>query len=88
MVVRPHEGTRTKAKSDRLNLLWASQINTSQVMALFEDERHEISSVLEKQERNKPVISINTGEEMHNVWAITEPVDINIISGSLAEKPL
>jgi uncharacterized protein (DUF1015 family) len=38
MVVRPHEGTLARAKSDRLNMLWALQTNTSPIMALYEDK--------------------------------------------------
>jgi len=57
MVVRPHEGTLVEPKNDRLSLLWALQVNTSPILALFEDQRQQVSSVLATQERNKPIIS-------------------------------
>ncbi|MFC2060148.1 DUF1015 domain-containing protein, partial [Chloroflexota bacterium] len=49
MVVRPHEGTLTEPKSDRLSLLWACQANTSSILALFEDPGQQISSLLAAQ---------------------------------------
>jgi len=88
MIVRPHEGTRAEAKGDRLNLLWACQANTSPILALFEDQGQQVSSLLAVQEHNKPVINLSTPEESHSVWAITEPVVINQISRSLAHQPL
>jgi len=89
MVVRPHEGTLFKAKNDRLSLLWALQVNTSPILALFEDKRQQVSSVLAAQERNKPIISSRSASgEGHNVWAITEPEAINQIRYSLAHQPL
>ncbi|GAJ00738.1 unnamed protein product, partial [marine sediment metagenome] len=89
MVVRPHEGTLAEPKGDRLSLLWACQANTSPILALFEDQGQQVSSVLAAQERNKPVISSSSaGGERHNVWAITEPEAINQICRSLAHQPL
>ena len=48
MIIRPHEGTLAKAKSDRLNMLWALQANTSPIMALYEDTQDSIASGLKE----------------------------------------
>jgi len=89
MVVRPHEGTLVEPKNDRLSLLWALQVNTSPILALFEDRGRQVASVLATQERNKPIISSSSASgERHNVWAITEPEAINQIRHSLAHQPL
>ena len=89
MVIRPHEGTLTEPKDDRLSLLWACQANTSPILALFEDQGQQISPVLALEERNEPVISFTSaGGERHKVWAITEPEAINQICRSLARQPL
>jgi uncharacterized protein (DUF1015 family) len=89
MVIRPHEGTITEPRSDRLSLLWALQANTSPILTLFEDQGQQISSLLTAQERNKPLISSGrVNGEGHNVWAITEPEVINQIVASLAGQPL
>jgi len=88
-VIRPHEGTLTESKSDRLSLLWALQANTSPILALFEDWGQQISSLLAAQERSKPLISLrNVNGEGHIVWAITEPEVVNQICCSLAEQTL
>ncbi len=89
MVIRPHEGTMTEPKGDRLSLLWALQANTSPILALFEDQAKQISSLLAKQAQSKPLISLRSVDgEGHNIWAITETELINQISSSLAGQPL
>jgi len=89
MVIRPHEGTLAEPKSDRISLLWALQANTSPIMALFEDQRRQVSSVLQAQAQNKPMISLSSANgERHYIWAITEPKDVNQICHSLANQPL
>ena len=89
MVVRPHEGTLSEHKGDRLNLLWALQANTSSILALFEDQQRQVSSLLVSQEQAKPMLAISTVTgERHNVWAITEPEVVSQICDSLADKPL
>ena len=88
MVIRPHEGTLSEPKTDRLSLLWALQANTSPVLALFEDEGG-VSSVLQAQEKTEPMIGLSGYDgERHYVWAINEPGEIDRICGSLANKPL
>jgi len=88
-VVRPHEGTLVKPKTDRLSLLWSLQANTSPILALFEDQGQQVSTVLTAQARNEPVISSSSaGGERHQVWAITEREAIDQIQQSLARQPL
>ena len=88
-VVRPHEGTLVKPKTDRLSLLWALQVNTSPILALFEDQEQQVSTVLAAQERNEPIISSSSAAgERHQVWAITEREAIDQIRRSLAHQPL
>ena len=89
MVIRPHEGTLTEPKDDRLSLLWACQANTSPILAMFEDREQQTASLLAIEERNKPIISFTgDGGERHKVWAITEPEAINQICRNLAQQPL
>ncbi len=89
MVVRPHEGTLTKPKADRINLLWALQANTSPIWALFQDEQKRVTGVLTKQEKNKPIINFTTHSgEKHIVWALTDTGAIDQIRQSLAQQPL
>jgi uncharacterized protein (DUF1015 family) len=89
LVVRPHEGTLTEAKGDRLSLLWACQANTSPILSLFEDRGRRIASLLAREERREPIINFTSAEgERHKVWAITEPEAISQICNSLANQPL
>ena len=89
MVVRPHEGTLTEARGDRLSLLWALQANTSPILAMFEDRQQRISSLLANREQINPLISSKKVDgESHDLWAITDNDEINKISRALARKPL
>jgi len=89
MVVRPHEGTLARPRSDRVSMLWACQANTSPILALFEDQGKHISSLLATQENGEPVISLDVADgERHRVWAIIRPEAIDQICRSLAQKPL
>ncbi len=87
-VIRPHEGTLARPKSDRVSMLWACQANTSSIMALFQDPEKEVSSVLAVEEKRQPVISIGGVDgDKHRVWAITAPDSIGRIAGSLSPQP-
>lgn len=89
MVVRPHEGTMAEPRGDRLSLLWALQANTSSILALFQDRKQHISSLLAAGEKEKPLFRFSMAdEERHEVWAITDAETINEICRSLAEQPL
>ncbi len=89
MVVRPHENTMARPKSDRLSLLWALQANTSTVFALYEDQGRQISTLLAAREQDKPVISLGTGDgEKHEVRAVTDTGTINQLCSVLADQPL
>ena len=89
MIVRPHEGTLSRPKSDRLNLLWALQANTSAIMALYEDRDQKLSSLLNKSTRVRPAFNIKVGDgESHQFWAVTDAIINRKISDCLAGQPL
>ncbi len=89
MVVRPHEGTLTEPSNDRLSLLWALQVNTSPILALFENQGPQVSTLLATQERREPIISSSSAYgERHHVWAITEPGVVDQLCRGLADQPL
>jgi uncharacterized protein (DUF1015 family) len=88
-VIRPHEGTLAKAKSDRLNMLWALHANTSPIMVLYEDAQGKISATLGKQTKKKPLYTVDKIDgEGHKFWAISDEDMILKIHGFLANKPL
>ncbi len=89
MVVRPHEGTLSQPKQDRLNLLRRLRSNTSPVLTLYEDQAGKVADIMGAQEKNKPVISIkNVGGEGHVVWAMTDLEAVNQIHDALIDRPI
>jgi uncharacterized protein (DUF1015 family) len=89
MIIRPHEGTLSRPRGDRLNLLWALKANTSPILALYEDREERIPSLLTAQARGKPVLKAgNIDGESHSLRVITSPEIIGRISESLAGQPL
>jgi uncharacterized protein (DUF1015 family) len=74
-IVRPHERTFPKAKTDRLNLLRATRTNTSPVFGLFADEKGAVASALEAWMVRGParmVADARIGEERHMLWALDD----------------
>ncbi len=89
MIVRPHEGTLARPKSDRLNMLWALQANTSPIMALYEDRDGRVSSLLDKSARGRPDLDIEVGDgESHQLRAVTDTAVNAKINDYLAGQPL
>jgi len=89
MVIRPHEGTLSKAKSDRLSMLWTVQANTSPILSLYEDSGNTISSLLHTESGREPLLWAQYGtEETHNLWSIQDADAIDKICRSLAQQPL
>jgi uncharacterized protein (DUF1015 family) len=74
-IVRPHERTFPKAKTDRLKLLRATRTNTSPVFGLFADEKGAVASALEAWMVRGParlVADARAGEERHLLWALDD----------------
>src|SRR5207237_723885 len=74
-IVRPHERTFPKAKTDRLSLLRATRTNTSPVFALFADEKGAVAAALEAWMVRGPahlVADARIGEERHLLWALDD----------------
>lgn len=72
MIIRPHEGTLSGPKSDRINLLWALNANTSPVFALYEDRDKSVFSVIEKAWKIEPVLDITIDNERHTLRLLTD----------------
>ncbi len=89
MVVRPHEGTLARAKSDRLTMLWTLQSNTSPIMALYEDKNKAIGALLNTPAHHKTVFhSGNLNGESHRVWTLNDNEALNRLRSFLAGQPL
>jgi uncharacterized protein (DUF1015 family) len=89
MVVRPHEGTLAKAKSDRLTMLWTLQANTSPIMALYEDKAKTIAPLLDIPTHHKPTFTVpNLNNESHRIWTLSDNTTINRLRDCLTAQPL
>ena len=89
MIIRPHEGTLARAKSDRLSMLWTLQANTSPIMALYEDKDKEIAALLKAPTRHKPAFSASSvNGESHRIWTLTDDAIISRIKTCLSDQPL
>jgi uncharacterized protein (DUF1015 family) len=87
-IIRPHEGTLAKAKSDRLNVLWTLHTNTSPIMVLYQDRNRDISNLLTKQLKNKPAFTVSKIDgESHRIWAISDQDTIMKLHSCLADQP-
>jgi uncharacterized protein (DUF1015 family) len=87
-IIRPHEGTLFKPKDDRLRLLRALQMNTSPVLALYEDPESRIARVLGEQAALPPLLDfLDPGGERHQVWAVGAPGAVKVLERGLAGQP-
>ncbi|MBI2860021.1 MAG: DUF1015 domain-containing protein [Chloroflexi bacterium] len=86
-VVRPHEGTLSRPKSDRLALLRTLRANTSPIMALYEDAGGQVSAAL-REHCQRPALHLSVDDEEHDLWAVAAPDFIKHVCESLAGQPL
>jgi len=89
-IIRPHEGTFTHSKSDRLHLLWSLQADTSPIMALYDDSnKRMISSLLDGKTSGNPLLQTdNVNGESHKLWAVNDKDIIGQIHDCLEAQPL
>jgi uncharacterized protein (DUF1015 family) len=88
-IVRPHERTFPKAKTDRLNLLRATRTNTSPVFGLFADDKGAVASALEAWMVRGParlVADVRDGEERHLLWALDDAPVAKKLTAALKDK--
>ncbi|MBN1368308.1 MAG: DUF1015 domain-containing protein [Dehalococcoidales bacterium] len=88
-IIFPHEGTLSRSKNDRLNILWSCQANTSPVLAMYQDSAKKVSALLENEAKKKPAIKTGMQDgESHVIWVIDEPAVTQQICAVLAPQPL
>ncbi len=89
MIVRPHEGTLTGPKSDRIALIRALKANTSPILSMFEDKGGAIRQVLARATSDKPLARVHRLEgERHDLWAVTKPEESTAIVSALRDEPV
>ena len=74
-IVRPHERTFPKVKTDRLKLLRATRTNTSPVFGMYADDKGAVATALEAWMVRGParlVADARLGDERHLLWALDD----------------
>ncbi len=72
-VVRPHENTVPGIKSDRLELMRACRVNSSPIMALYDDPGQKVAKVITGQTaRLRLLADFNMNDDNHKFWVATD----------------
>jgi uncharacterized protein (DUF1015 family) len=89
MVVRPHEGTLSAPKSDRISLLWALNANTSPILSMYEDSHGRVASMLDQVTVTDPAATVHrVAGERHELWMITDEKTLSQIAAELQDNPI
>jgi len=87
--IHPHESTHSGPKLDRLNLLKACKANTSPIFSLYKSSADGISGILSKITLTRPSLRVaDASGNLHRLWQIDTPEEIEIIKQELANKPI
>ncbi len=87
-IVRPHEQTTPKDKTDRLRLLRITRVNTSPIFGLYEDPSGQVAEMLEGWIAHGPahlVAEARVGNERHLVWALDGRPPIAALQAALKD---
>lgn len=72
-VILPHEFTLSKAKTDRFNLMKATNCNFSQIYALYMDEAHTTLDTIDAQSRgDADYVFTDDDRVTHRLWIVTD----------------
>lgn len=87
-IVRPHEQTIPKDRSDRLRLLRLTRVNTSPIFGMYDDARGGVAALLQQWTAQGParlVGEATTGRERHQVWALNDRALVATLQGQLKD---
>jgi uncharacterized protein (DUF1015 family) len=90
-IVLPHEETLSKAKTDRFNLMKATNCNFSSIYSLYMDDggEEEALDIISLVAREQPVTQMTDEKGLeHRLWAITDSGIIGSIQRHLADTKL
>jgi uncharacterized protein (DUF1015 family) len=88
--VHAHEKTLKGPKADRLKLMQATEANFGHIFMLYDDPERATEKALQTLvESNAPLINVvDTDENTHQVWLITDAAAIATIQAALNDKDL
>jgi len=89
MVVRPHEGTFARPKSERLELMSVTGADISPIMTLYEDRGEQIAALLREAAADEPLIATAWFQgERHRLRAVTAPDRLAALARAFAARPV
>ncbi|MBU2490030.1 MAG: DUF1015 domain-containing protein [Proteobacteria bacterium] len=88
-VIRPHEKTFSKVKSERLALMRQTRVNDSPVFALCPDPDQDLFAFYEARAAGEPdrVFTDDTGQ-VHRMWRLGSPEDASLAASLFADRCL
>lgn len=88
-IIFPHQLTLAEPKEDRLALLRHAQLNTSPILAMYEDPRGQIQQILKRSMVQRPEVEfVDEAQERHRLWILDQPAWIREIQIVLRDQPL
>ncbi len=89
-VILPHERTSSRVKTDRLNLLKATNANFCQIFSLYSDPEQVIIDALKNavSEGQPDIDMVDDVGDRHRLWRITDSRVTSRITAALSEKRL
>lgn len=88
-VVLPHEETLSKAKTDRFNLMCATNCNFSQIYSLYMDEERATTSIIDDLADGTPDVEMtDAAGVVHKLWVVTYPPVVERICATFADRKL
>ena len=87
-VIFRHEQTLSKPKSDRLNLLKATQAHFGQIFMLYSDPAASVDEIL--YDESGPAEAEVTDEYgvLHRLWRVSDPAAIRLLTSAMDDKKL
>lgn len=88
-VILPHEFTLSKAKTDRFNLMKATNCNFSQIYALYMDEAHTTLQTIDVQsQRDADYVFTDDDRVTHRLWIVTDEAVIAKLCADFDDRKL
>lgn len=88
-IILPHEFTLSKAKTDRFNLMKATNCNFSQIYALYMDSEHTTLSTIDALSQGDPDAKFTDDDRItHKLWVITDEEVIKKLTADFADRKL
>ena len=88
-VILPHEFTLSKAKTDRFNLMKATNCNFSQIYALYMDEAHTTLQTVDAQSQRDADYAFTDDDRVtHRLWIVTDEAVIAKLCADFDDRKL